>query len=428
MIGEKTQNPEISVLDVLVPRALLASGNIAIQASVTDEGFCPLKIFLEKGRITNILPIKDPKKACLKILLPRFIEPHAHIDKAFTWGQFPNLEGTYSGALKANYAEHEVRTKNLVVERAKKSLKLAFNNGYRAIRTHIDSLGPGANQIWDALIDLQNEWRDLIQLEFVALVPLEYWSTNDGYILAEKVAKADGCLGGVLLPPFKVATVRKHLYELFRLSTRFKCGIDLHIDETSKCPAAGLKQLINALTVYKEQVNITCSHLSNLGLLNPKELRYFSQQLASYKVNVISLPLTNSWLLGRQGRNSSIERLVAPISQLQNEGVNVAIGGDNVQDPWFPGGNFDPISLMTIAMPITQLCPWYRLGIAPFTTAPARIMNLKWDGTIGVGSPADFVCLDASNWSEVLSSGVKRKIIFKGEFLENKSFFLDEKN
>ena len=44
-------------------------------------------------------------------------------------------------------------------------------------------------------------------------------------------------------------------------------------------------------------------------------------------------------------------------------------------------------------MPLTQLAPWQRLGLAPFTTAAAEVMNLEWDGTIRAGSPADLVVL-----------------------------------
>ena len=43
-------------------------------------------------------------------MLPRLVEPHAHIDKAFTWKKFPNLDGTYKGALTANLSEIENRT------------------------------------------------------------------------------------------------------------------------------------------------------------------------------------------------------------------------------------------------------------------------------------------------------------------------------
>ena len=75
--------------------------------------------------------------------------------------------------------------------------------------------------------------------------------------------------------------------------------------------------------------------------------------------------------LERRSDLTPLQRPQAPIRQLQRSGVRVAVAGDNVADPWFPGGDFDPLSLMAAAIPLTQLLPWQRLGLAPFTTAAA---------------------------------------------------------
>ena len=108
---------------------------------------------------------------------------------------------------------------------------------------------------------------------------------------------------------------------------------------------------------------------------------------------------------------------MAPIKQLQNAGVTVAIGGDNVQDPWYPGGNYDPISLISASMPITQLPPWERLGLSTFTTAASRLMGLESDGILKSGIPADFVVLDAVSWSVAISSQPERKVMIKGNWI-----------
>ena len=111
-------------------------------------------------------------------------------------------------------------------------------------------------------------------------------------------------------------------------------------------------------------------------------------------------------------------RPLAPIKQLQNAGVTVAIGGDNVQDPWHPTGDFDPFSLISRSISMTHMVPWKRLGLALFTTAASKIMGLEFDGSLKVGDSADFVCLEANSWSAVLSSPPKRKIMIKGHWFE----------
>ena len=97
--------------------------------------------------------------------------------------------------------------------------------------------------------------------------------------------------------------------------------------------------------------------------------------------------------------------------------IVVSVGGDNVNDAWFPFTNFDPINLMAFSMPIAHLAPWDRLGLSPFTSSAASILNLQWDGVLQKGSPADFVLLDSNSWVKALSERPKRRVVVNGEFL-----------
>ncbi len=369
-------------LEAWFPRGLIGNGTDILSVSTSAEGLCPLRVIWEKGKIIRIKPIDNTNNLPTKLVLPRLVEPHSHIDKAFTWSAFPNLKGTYAESLESNLAEHKTRTPQVVRCRAEKALFLALKNGLRAIRSHVDAFGPSGEKSLQTLFELRSEWKTLIDLQCIALVPLEYWDTTEGRLLAGRVAAEGGLLG------------------------------------TDKFPAAGLKQLIRALDHLQIKIPITCSHLSSMSLLPQSELARLADAISSYEINVIALPLTNSWLLGRQLNETSIIRPLAPIKQLQKAGVTVAIGGDNIQDPWFPLGGLDPISLMAFSMPLTQLAPWHRLGLSPFTTSAANVLKLDWDGTIQVGSPADFIALDASNWVEALSIIPSREVLIEGNLLD----------
>ncbi len=406
-------------VEAFVPRGLVGNGRDVLGAPVTFDGLCFLRISWLRGRITSIEAIEQNHRSQEKLLLPRLLEPHTHIDKAFTWGMNPNLVGTYSAALAANLQEHQTRTANEVRLRAERSITLGLRNGLRAVRSHIDSFGLGVDQIWEVLIDLRRKWKPLIDLQLVAMVPLEYWNTALGNDLAARISHFGGLLGGVLAPPFKEKILRDSLLQMFQLASKFGCGVDLHIDEADTHPGDGLKQLVQVLDQSEINIPITCSHSSSMGLLPPKELKLLANRLAEHHVNVVALPLTNAWLLGRQPMSTPVIRPLAPIFQLQQAGVKVAVGGDNVQDPWFPGGNFDPLALMAFALPIAQLAPWKRLGLAPFTTSASSLMNLEWDGTFIAGAPADFILLEAGSWSEVLSMPTKRRVIIQGRWFDD---------
>ena len=399
-----------------LPRSLLRLPPGTPIPSVRADGLTAMRLRWEAGRLRRPEPLPATEPAPSLLVLPRSVDPHVHLDKAFTWDRHPNLAGTYSGALKANLQEHTTRTRDDVLKRGHRALELACASGLRALRSHIDSLGPGAACSWEALVELREQWRDRLELQLVALVPIEHWGTTEGEALAGRVAAVGGLLGGVLVPPCAGSVVRRSLTALLRLAQRLGCGVDLHIDESDQHPAQGMQQLLSVLEAGRQSPAVTCSHASSLGLLPMRRIEAMAERMAAQQLTVVALPLTNGWLLGRQRDATPVLRPLAPIRQLQRAGVCVAIGGDNVADPWYPGGCFDPLALMAASLPLTQLAPWQRLGLAPFSTAAAALMQLDWDGVIAEGAPADLIALEATGWHEALMRPPQRRILIRGRW------------
>ena len=141
-------------LEVLIPRSLCELEN-SDSLVVDDENLASVFVAWEKGIVSELKPTNIDDKKPKKILFPRFVETHSHFDKSFTFGEFPNFKSNYQEALSVNLEEHKTRTKNKVLNRAEKSLNLALKNGYRAIRSHIDTYQTQDNTIWDELFELQ---------------------------------------------------------------------------------------------------------------------------------------------------------------------------------------------------------------------------------------------------------------------------------
>lgn len=381
----------------------------------TADGLVSLELRWMGGNITSVSLVADAQG----LVLPRLVEPHAHLDKAFSWSDYPNVAGTYAGAMEANMREHGTRTAERVHERSERALALAWRHGLRAIRTHIDSLGPGAACSWEVLTESRQRWKERIELQLVALVPIAHWSTPEGERLAAQVAAAGGVIGGVIEPPCRGRGPRQALRRLLALAERYGCPVDLHIDEASEHPAAGVRQLLRVLSTMTVSVPITCSHASSLSLLNPSSLRRLGGRMAEHQLQVVALPLTNGWLLGRQGQATPLQRPLAPIRQLRDCGVCVAVGGDNVQDPWFPGGNLDPLSLMAMGVPLAQLAPWDDEGMAPYSTDAARLLDLAWDGVLRPGAPADLIHVPTGGWPELLSAPPQRQVLAGGVWVQD---------
>lgn len=404
-------------LALRMPRALL-DPRLDL-GPVGADGLVAVRLEQHQGRVTSLTPLAEagprPGEAPLPLALTPLVEPHAHLDKCFSAEAFPNWEGTMAQALALNQREYQQRSAELVHRRAERALQRAWCQGLRAIRSHIDSVGPGARPSWEALVGLRQAWAARLELQLVALTPVTHWLGPEGEQLARWVGEHGGLLGGVIGPPYAGGpSDRRALEALLRLAERWGCGVDLHVDEADRQPGRGVALVAAAARRLATTVPITCSHASSLALLSERPQQQLAERLAASGIAVVALPTTNAWLLGRRAGRTPLLRPQAPVHELQRAGVAVAVGGDNVQDPWFPGGDFDPIELLRFSVVAAHLHPWRRLGLAPFTTGAARVLGLAWDGVLRCGGPADLVVLAASSWPELLARNPERWVLRGG--------------
>ena len=108
-------------VEALIPRCLFSIEN-SDNLNIDFEELCAISISWENGFVSELKPLNIGNKKPNKIIFPRFVEAHSHIDKSFTWDEFPNLRSTYDGALSVNLEEHKTRSTKKVLERAEKSL------------------------------------------------------------------------------------------------------------------------------------------------------------------------------------------------------------------------------------------------------------------------------------------------------------------
>ena len=382
------------------------------------QGLVVVSLEHHNGRISAIRPAPSPQLAAAPLALTPLVDAHVHLDKAWSAAAFPNPQGTMDGALAANLLEIEARTPEQVAARAERGLEKAWRQGCRALRSHVDSLGPAASGSWEVLQELRRRWAGRVELQLVALAPLLHWASLEGEALARRVAADGGLLGSVVGPPFARRSYNpERLRCLLRLADRLGCGIDLHIDESDRDPARGLRLLVGLLEREPIAVPITCSHASSLALLRQGALERLAERMAALGLSVVALPLTNLWLLGKRQGQVPLQRPQAPVRQLQAAGVMVAMASDNVADPWYPGGDFDPLELLRLAPVLSQIAPWQRLGLAPFCCGAARLLDLPWDGVLREGGPADLVVLGCGSWGELLARTPARRVLRNGRWL-----------
>ena len=82
------------------PRLLLETAlarSVDLSKVSGSDGLIPVSIRWHEGLIDAVEPVPDAEG----LVLPRLVEPHAHLDKAFSWNDYPNPVGTFAAALAA---------------------------------------------------------------------------------------------------------------------------------------------------------------------------------------------------------------------------------------------------------------------------------------------------------------------------------------
>jgi len=91
----------------------------------------------------------------------------------------------------------------------------------------------------------------------------------------------------------------------------------------------------------------------------------------------VALPHTNLFLQGRD-RQTGMPRGLTAIRALRAAGVEVAAGGDNLQDPFNPVGRGDPLETAGLMIMAAHLLP--DEALATVTTAARSAMGLQPSG------------------------------------------------
>jgi cytosine/adenosine deaminase-related metal-dependent hydrolase len=153
--------PDPSTLNLRLPRSLLDPGLQQLGCGDAD-GLVAVRLQLQNGRIAAITPLATPfnPPPPLPLAITPPVDPHVHLDKAFSWVGFPNREGTMAAALALNLQEGQQRTCDQVLERGERALDQAWRYGLRGLRSHVDSGGPCADPSWAALLELQRRLAD----------------------------------------------------------------------------------------------------------------------------------------------------------------------------------------------------------------------------------------------------------------------------
>ena len=350
------------------------------------------------------------------IALPGFVEPHAHLDKAFLADRVHNPDGDLLGAINGLEAVRDTITYDDIVTRAVAAAQLMSRNGVTSIRTHADTTESGGLTSVLALLEAKRQCADFIDIQVAMLLswPVTGPGSATNHSLAlEAIAAGVDVVGGC---PHLDSDPHGAVDYFLQLALEHNLPLDLHADENLRPSSNDLDYLAQRVLSDNIVHPISASHCVSLSIQDEATIRSTAERVARAGINVTALPHTNLFLQGR-GIMTSTPRAITPISILREAGVNVAAGADNVQDPFNPMGRADPLETASLLVMASHQLP--HQAISMVTSNASKVVHNR-HSAVAVGEQANLVLIPATNVREAIAMGPPdRFVVYGGVVISN---------
>lgn len=346
------------------------------------------------------------------VLLPPFVDSHIHLDTTLTAGEPEwNESGTLFDGIRIWSERKKSLTAKDVKERAKKTILKQVKNGVQHVRSHVDTTDPHLIAL-QALLELKEELKDIVDLQLVAFPQEGILSYPNGKELLEQAVKEGAdAVGGVPHHEFNQQYGADSVKYLVALAEKYDKLVDVHCDEIDDPNSRNLEIL--ATQAYETGLldRVTASHTTAMGSYNDAYTYKLFRLLGMAQLNFVSNPLVNMHLGGRFDTYPK-RRGLTRIKELNEAGINVSFGEDDVADPWNPlgcGNMLDPLSMGVYA---GQLMGYQQLqnSFNFVTYNGAKTLHISDDYGIEVGKSANCILLDGTNFYDVLNE--HRSVLF----------------
>lgn len=341
------------------------------------------------------------------LLTTSLAEPHAHLDKAFLSERIVNPTGDLMGAINAMESNRHMLTIEDTITRAERAVRLMVSNGVTAIRTHADVTEWNSLDSIEALTEVRNRTRDIVEMQIVALLgwPLSGDLGQANLTLGKKAIQLGAdILGGC--PHLDSDPVGSNI-ALLQLATELGCPLDLHTDEHTDEKRISLEDLADRVIATRFKNPVTASHCVSLGMQNQNDQKRISEKVALANIGVITLPHTNLFLQGRDNAVAPPRGLTA-VKALRTAGVRVAAGADNLQDPFNPVGTGDPLETASLLVLAAHQLP--EDAFAAISNTAKSVMGLP-ETQLKIGDLANLMLTSAGSIREAIANRTSRQMV-----------------
>ena len=365
-------------------------------------------VFIDDRRFTAVTPAGAVEAAAAEqreidvggaLLSPPYVEPHVHLDSCLTAGEPRwNESGTLWEGIACWSERKAMLTREDVTERVEEVLRWQVANGVLHVRSHVDTTDPSLIAL-DALIEVRERVRDVVNLQLVAFPQEGITSFPDGEkLLAEAARRGVDVIGAI--PHFEDTREDGVRSLEIAIHTALEAGllVDVHCDEIDDEQSRFVEVLATHAMRSGLRERVTASHTTAMGSYNAAYSYKLRRILSRSGINLVSNPMVNLHLQGRFDGYPK-RRGLTQVKELRAAGINVAFGHDDVMDPWFPLGTGNPLQVAHVGALATQMMSPAEITecFAMVTERAAAVLSLGERYGIAAGRPANLIVLPASD-------------------------------
>ncbi|WP_209121795.1 amidohydrolase [Alkalihalobacillus sp. BA299] len=382
--GYKRENGRVIGTETDLFHLLIADGKITKMVKA-NEG------------VPNDLPEKNAQGL---LMLPSFVEKHVHLDKTYMG------ESWRACIPAANVIERCEIEKNILKdmptstrERAEALLDQLLSRGSTHVRTHVDIYPEVKLKNLEEVQQALDTYSHKLSSEIVAFAQHGLLRSNSVQLVREAVRNGAGIVGAVD-PATIDQNIEASLVQLMDIAVEGNADIDLHLHDPGHLGTFTMKRLAFLTKQAGWEGRVAISHAFGLGEVSTEEATEMAEILRESGISIVtSLP---------------IGRAIPPVKLLQECGVEVAVGNDNIFDSWWPTGNGDVLERLgrlieryrwTDEVALSQSLNLITGGVTPLD----REGNQVWPR---VGDLANMVLVDASCSAEAVARRSKRQVVF----------------
>jgi len=338
-----------------------------------------------------------------KLLLPAFVDAHAHMDKSLLGREwYLNEVGPSLSEMVNNERRYRVEQNIDFREQTGRVGRRMIAAGTTHTRSFVDIDTDIGLKAFEGLMHTREDLRQGLSIQVVAF-PQSGMLVRPGTVELMETALRNGAdVVGGLDPSSMDRDPKGHLDTIFRMAGRFDVDIDIHLHEPGELGAFAIELIAERTKALGMQGRVTVSHAFCLGGVND-----------GYLAALIELLVANDIAIMSHGPSGG--RPAPPVKRLHEAGVRLCAGNDGIRDTWGPLNMPD---MLLRAFLITYRNNFRQdedieIALRMCSYGGADVIGLP-DFGLGPGNIADLVIVEGQNPIEAMIERPARWLVMTG--------------